>query len=84
MKVEEKARRMWKLTQKDVEEMTGVPQARLSEYERGMPPAPEHARVLAHFFGIGLDRIFADVPPEVPPPPDLAERIRELRAKERR
>ncbi len=79
-------RRNLRLTQAQVEEKTGVPQNRLSEYERGMLPSRAHLHSLASFYGVpeqAAERILlAPVPDnmaDVPPAPSLDDAVRQAR-----
>lgn len=75
------SRRNRHLTQAQLEAGTGVPQPRLSEYERGMRPPRVHLLTLAHYFGLpeaSAESLLAEVPANmaaVEPPPSLRERI---------
>lgn len=82
-------RRQRGLSQADVALLTGMSQIRVSEIERGMRPIGEQLRALRDAFGMPESVEFLltetiELAPEVPAPPDLAERLRALRERGRK
>src|SRR5260221_573001 len=80
-------RRKQGLSQADVALAVGVSQLRISEIERGLRPSAEQLTALRNLFGMpaSLENLLLEsvepLPPEVPSPPNLTERIRAMRAR---
>jgi transcriptional regulator with XRE-family HTH domain len=79
-------RRQHGLTQAEVAHAIGTYPSRVSDMERGLRPTAKQLRALCALFGVpeSLDHVLVErVPlpvPEVPPPPDMKERITAMRA----
>ena len=90
MLVLEFLRRQRRLSQQSLGDATRITQIRVSLFERGLPPSPAELRALAEYLGLpegDAGRLMLPVPDnitDIPPPPSLAETIREMNAKGRR
>jgi transcriptional regulator with XRE-family HTH domain len=74
-------RRGLRLSQDALGRRAGVPQHRISLFERGLRPHADELRALASFFGLSeqdAPRLLEEAPPNViPPAPLVADRLRE-------
>ena len=81
-------RRRHGLTKADVARITGIYQSRVSDIEHGLHPTSAQLKALCGLFGVpeSLDYVLLErvqSPLDVPPPPDLAERIRAARERKK-
>ena len=85
----ERLRRELGLSQADLALLAGTTQFRVSEIEHGLQPSPEQLRALCSALGVpeSLDQVLlvrVRLLPEVPPPPDMKERLLAMRAAKER